>query len=259
MMAQNGLYVLRYSGSITYEKTMNEWDKIFNGQPLNQSRVLRIPSNSEIVILDKNTSRAYTYKCVMAKKITVGQIIKDVKENENGTIKRFFSLLLKSAKSKVSFFPYGATIMSSSEDPTQGFCSFLKSYFKKRKNDVTGKRVLSLRKKEGKEGFGFCIKNSSNDGYYFNVVRISEDGKFHICYNLYELDNKNEFDVSLYVGPKETLDLFDLKFEKTAHNKYYLIASKFEFSWRLLEENLNDGEFNIVDYDKNDYFVGMSK
>ena len=132
MMAQNGLYVLRYSGSITYEKTMNEWDKIFNGQPLNQSRVLRIPSNSEIVILDKNTSRAYTYKCVMAKKITVGQIIKDVKENENGTIKRFFSLLLKSAKSKVSFFPYGATIMSSSEDPTQGFCSFLKSYFKKR-------------------------------------------------------------------------------------------------------------------------------
>ena len=118
---------------------------------------------------------------------------------------------------------------------------------------MTTSKKLFIEKKKDSDTFTFGIRNISNEGYYFNVVKVNADGIAHVCYNL--LDVENVLEASLFVGSYETIDMSRFKFFDDGECRYYLIASKHEFSWKLLEDYLkNDKIFDVV-YDKSDFLI----
>lgn len=257
MIAQNRLRVFKTSAHII-SKNVNdaEWHKVYKGMTLYQSDLLRIPANSSIEISDENSSLIYRYKTIRQEDIKVKDLLKKVMSEDKNWIKKFFEAMF--SKSKVNYNPIGATRLSSSPNDTiliasQKLCTFFKDTYNDPHNSMTTSKKLFIEKKKDNDTFTFGIRNISNEGYYFNVVKVNADGIAHVCYNL--LDVENVLEASLFIGSYETIDLSRFKFFDDGECRYYLIASKHEFSWKLLEDYLkNDKIFDVV-YDKSDFLI----
>lgn len=257
MVAQNRLRVFKASVHII-GKNVNgaKWYKVYKGKTLYQSDLLRIPANSSIEISDENSSLIYRYKTIRQEDIKVDDLLKKVMSEDKSWISKFFKTMF--SKSKVNYNPIGATRLSSSPNDTiliasQKLCTFFKNTYNGPLNSIKTSKNLFIERMKDCDTFTFRIRNISNEGYYFNVVKVNADGIAHVCYNL--LDVENVLEASLFVGSYETIDMSRFNFFDDGECRYYLIASKHEFSWKLLEDYLKNDKISSIVYEQSDFLI----
>ena len=255
MMAQNRLRLFSASSRIVC-KNGGTWSQVFKGQSLRQTDVLLIPANSVVEISDMKTSLVYKYKTERQENIRVADLVRKVMNEDNSWLKKMFKTMF-ARKSKVCYNPVGATRLSSSADVERELCAFFKTAYL---NSHGRSKAIVLKRMNHDEGFTFKIENNSSEGYFFNVVKVGVDGVANVCYNLFDVNvDGDPLEASLYIGPYESLDMSRFAFVNDGTSKYYVIASKTQFSSKLLDEYFSKDTASGLNYDKEKFFVGISE
>ena len=124
----------------------------------------------------------------------------------------------------------------------QDFASFIKSSDKKHLN----KDVYIKTHKVNKDLFRIEVINNSEHKYYFNIIRVDQSEKIQVCLDF--CDENSE--ASFYIDSKSRIpeNSIHVTFVNDGKHRYYLVGSRIKFSWRKLENELNqENDAKVID------------
>ena len=245
--AQKSIYVSKqpYPKGVQI-KTSKGYADVTPYRTLNPSDVLFLKKGAVVKIIDRRWSgRAYLWNESGSK--SVAGII-DACNGWNG-----WFVKMQNTMSGRKCIRKGVHTMSSNALEDE-MASFIKDcldnqWTKGRK--ISSKDQLKLsRQYIGDDEFTMTITNNDTVRYYVNVVCVDKnEHSANICYNIDGRVEDVDYDASICVEPGMELSLAEYTFVGDKNWDYYLIASKEEFSWGLLQKILDDKDARRVPYD----------
>lgn len=261
LAGQSRLSIYNVSKGVGHKsQDAKEWQNATKRMKLNQTDLLMIPADASVSILDIRTSHTYNYTAKSTNTLSVTEIIKHVQNNERGVFRKLIQELIANSKVEqiiVRFKSRGVTTMSKVSIEKE-ICSKVYDFMDAKTRDKR-KYVspqISLSKIKQDKGYIFQVTNNTKTGFYFNILKIDQNGVY-VCYNIHEQQDNTIKEVSLYLKPGGTFKLPGYDFFPEKKSEYIVIASKNEFSWSLLDEHLNDPDFQKGYYDNESYKIGI--
>lgn len=245
--AQSRYSVFSVSDGVTcLNENTHKWQTLKKRSFISLNDSMYIPDGGNVALLDKTTT--LMYRSGKYGRFVVRDIVVDAMERNKNIISKTYRELHKNAdksKPQIMFRQIGGVKMNSiSYDDSLAI--HLKDFIATRNLSFIDPLLKFQKVFVSKNTFYFKIFNDSDKDFYVNVL-CSNDKTLGICYNLTEVQETQQTEMSIFIPAKNIIEIKEFEFSENKGTEYILFGSREKpFSWYVIQKHLKDGDLKNV-------------